>query len=140
MDRETSFGLSEIAGDCESGDGYFHTTLRIAADGGYVHHLSECLGEHEAGGVVEGVEGRLVFRMQASHDWLGPEPPLIPVAWDERRYLLHVDSVPSFCYAVHCFEEPRFALNGSYLLRGGDHLKVAEGLPELPESMAPLLA
>jgi Zn-dependent alcohol dehydrogenase len=58
MDREPSFGLSEIAGDYESGGDYCHSTLGVTSDGRYSESFTECLNEHEASGVVEVVGGR----------------------------------------------------------------------------------
>lgn len=57
----------------------------------------------------------------------------VPVRWGDRRYLIPVEDIGSFCNAASsAFGEPRDTAYGRYLLRVGDHEKSVAGQPTLP--------
>lgn len=61
---------------------------------------------------------------------------LVEVRWGERRYLVADDAIMlrAFCNAVNTGHEPRKDQRGDFLLRNGDELLPAPGLPDVPGS------
>jgi hypothetical protein len=56
------------------------------------------------------------------------------VRWGERRYLIPKNALSDFVSAINLGREPRDGRRGGFLLAEDDELKLADGLPDLPQA------
>lgn len=132
-----TLGAHPWAGEYYAGDGLgVNTFLYLAPKAGYVFEWHGCLGLYDRNyGSITEKDGKLnlSFTFENSREgFQGVAPELIPVEWDERRYLIPSDDMVGFCNQVNQGAEPRSDVHGLYFLRRGDEDKAAEARPKLP--------
>lgn len=64
---------------------------------------------------------------------------VVPIRWDERRYLIPTDDLVAFVNDINLNREPRASHFGGFLLARGDETKSVSGLPTLPADYAKLI-
>lgn len=96
-----------------------------------------CLGVYGANwgtALEQGEHLRLDFECSNPRGEFGGFPEeLVPVSWGERRYLIEPEGMELFASHVNAGREPRAEVQGLFLLRDGDELRPAPGLPTVPE-------
>lgn len=133
--------------------GYGGARLDLNSNGSFTFSSGCCMTEHEGSGRFEIESGVVVLKSNAK----GPTEEtklhypkakniewnprrLVPIAWDQRLYLIDEDRVIEFCNQINFGDEPRTD-RGAYpfLLRDGDERKPVDGKPSLPEKYAQYL-
>jgi len=125
------------AGSYYYGDGLgVNVHLSLAPKSGFEFTWNGCLGLYDLnyGDVIE-KDGRitLVFtHPNARKGYEGISPELVPLIWGERHYLIPTDGFIDFANAVNAGFEPSASRSARFLLRDGDEVKSADGLPNIP--------
>lgn len=127
------------------GDGMgVNASLGLAPRSGFVFKWTGCIGVYDRnyGDVQLAHDGSIILSPNFENDRRGLQGvglELIPIPWEQRRYLVPVDEVARFCNAVNNGNEPRNERFGFFFLRNGDHEKPVTGPPSLPEKYQALL-
>jgi hypothetical protein len=118
-------------------------TLYVAPKAGCVFRSRGCMGLHGQGhydknygdSIYTDGRIRLAFKYRnAREHYAGIAEELIPVPWAERRYLIPVNEMISFCNSVNAGMEPCTPADDSHhLLRRGDVKRKASGMPQVPK-------
>lgn len=125
------------AGSYYYGDGLgVNVHLSLAPTSGFEFTLTGCLGLYDLnyGDVVE-KDGRITFVFAHPNGRKGFDvfaTELVPLVWGERHYLIPADGFIRFANAVNAGFEPSEHRSARFLLRDGDELKSAVGLPNIP--------
>jgi len=125
------------AGSYYYGDGLgVNIHLSLAPKSGFEFTWNGCLGLYDLnyGDVIE-KHGRitLVFtHANSRRAYEGIAPELVPLVWGERHYLIPADGFIDFANAVNAGFEPSPYRSARFLLRDGDEVKSADGLPDIP--------
>lgn len=125
------------AGSYYYGDGLgVNVHLSLAPTSGFEFTLTGCLGLYDLnyGNVIE-KDGRITFVFAHPNDRKGFDvfaTQLVPLVWGERHYLIPADGFIRFANAVNAGFEPSESRSARFLLRDGDELKSAVGLPNIP--------
>jgi hypothetical protein len=125
------------AGSYYYGDGLgVNVHLSLAPKSGFEFTWNGCLGLYDLnyGDVIE-KDGKitLVFTNPNSRKGFeGIAPELVPLVWGERHYLIPADGFIDFANAVNAGFEPSENRSSRFLLRDGDEVKSAHGLPNIP--------
>jgi hypothetical protein len=132
------------AGRYYYGDGLgVNVALSLAPKSGFVFTWNGCLGLYDLNyGEVAEADGRLrlVFTFPNEREgFQGIAPELLPIVWGERHYLIPADEVVHFANAINAGFEPRHTVHGRFLLRAGDELKHAQGVPNIPSEFSAYL-
>lgn len=133
------------AGRYYFGDGLgSNVHLSLAPGAGLVATETGCLGLYAAnhGTLVDGTDGvlRISYAAPTAPHGIGFSGELMPVGWGRRQYLIPPGELTAFATAINHGREPRNGDGGGFfLLREGDEVKAASGLPSLPTSMLVLL-
>ena len=140
-------GLGALAGAYVRGaDPNWDEKLALDAEGRFDRrYSSNCTGQHQYSGSASVEAGRLVLhgvpadpQAAASIETMGLNRFHV-VPWSGRVYLVEEAGIQGFCNWVNQGREPRDARDGSFLMRDGDWLLPASGLPDVPPDWKHLL-
>jgi hypothetical protein len=140
-----SLGIDHAwAGSYYQGDGLgMNVMLRIAPTAGFVFEWRGCMGLSDRNfGTVKEADGRIALSFQFPNKRVGLSglaPEFIPIRWGDRRYLVALDQIESFCADTNSGDEPRRTAQGQYLMRDDDQARSASGLPSVPAKYSKLL-
>jgi hypothetical protein len=90
-------------------------------------------------GNVEFSNKRLIIKPEVSKEHLNFQyipTELVPVKWDEQRFLIAADELVNFAYAVHSRAESQIV---QYFVKSDDSEKPRTGLPNLPKEFEKIL-
>jgi len=134
--------LPTWAGRYFFGDGLgVNVDLWIAPESGFVFEWHGCLGLYDRNfGKIKSGENAIRLECELPNDpsrgFQGIDTDLLPIRWNERRYLVAITKMTEFCNAINSGLEPRNSARGLFFLREGDEEKSAKGRPLLPENYA----
>ncbi len=130
--------ITQFAGEYYFGDGKgVNCTLQLKGDSTFAFEWTGCLGVYDQNDGYAEIEDNLIrlipTKPNLKKGFKGIDTELLPVAWDQRKYLIPTDQILEFCSAVNQGNEPRNQHYGLYYLRRGDWAGNAVGFPTLPE-------
>lgn len=136
--------LKDFAGEYYLGEGLTIWHLSIKSTGKFSLWAWTDVSQENYSGLVDVTNGELQLITQEGdilapyNAWLGGTQVhrLIPVKWEQRRYLIFADEVSSFCDRIDYdgvgYYEPRDISYGLFYLRMNDWQLSAIGQPILP--------
>jgi hypothetical protein len=134
-------GAHQWAAEYYEGDGLgANISVVLAPQEGVAARWQGCTGLYglNHGTVTQDDTGRLRFAFRRSNPrgFGGFPESVVPIRWDERRYLIPADELLSFVNAINLGREPRRHPQGRFLLASGDEQRTISGPPTLPPPYA----